>query len=830
MWKKARLPGSVLFAAVLLFGCGDQKLTLPGGDSAPDPTRPARLLQPGQFEEPCDSTVVRALLNAAGSPVGEVTVWNGPTMAYARLRASAGWELTEVWVGGARTPGGFPRTGGVVDPRRFQFGGVVSPALQEVVIEALHLGNPYNVLPGDDVLLAAFARPRPVGGSAIDAWARGTPFVPGQHPMHFPYTVQVCPPPNQPPTAEITAPEDGAGFAQGEPIEFAGTGHDPEDGELTGEALVWTSSRDGQIGTGTGFTRDDLSAGTHVIVLTATDSGGLTGTDSVTITVAAGPGSITLEDVTVGSGLMVASGGALLPAAPPGGTTVRIESSNPARVLLSLNSATAGTASIELALAEGVTVLGFWVHAVEGQTGAATLTATAAGFADGTATATAVQTQLSFQGLSASINVNAPDQPFRVRVAVPNLPNEQLVRRGGGGLEVTVASSNAAVARLVTSTAAGASVTARIPEGATLTPATVAAGGVALDPLTVGSTTITAAAAGAAGAEQQVTVNPSQPPPGSIKCGDLHPDSITQPGQIRVHTFSGSIGDDVLLTLVNTSNWGFASTARATIVTPSGAVMASFTANAHRRDTLPETGLYRLRVMADNLIQTGTYNFGLECLRPLGPTEGHLRSGDLFSGNINASGKVDLLTFDGSAGDDVLLTLVNTSNWGFASTARATILTPSGAVMASFTANAQRRDTLPESGTYIIYVQANNLVQTGSYNIGLESLRPLGPTEGHLQSGDLFSGNINASGKVDLLTFDGSAGDDVLLTLVNTSNWGFASTARATILTPSGAVMASFTANAQRRDTLPESGTYIIYVQANNLVQTGSYNISFLRE
>jgi hypothetical protein len=43
-------------------------------------------------------------------------------------------------------------------------------------------------------------------------------------------------------------------------------------------------------------------------------------------------------------------------------------------------------------------------------------------------------------------------------------------------------------------------------------------------------------------------------------------------------------------------------------------------------------------------------------------------------------------------------------------------------------------------------------------------------------------------------------------------------------------VMASFTANAQRRDTLPESGTYIIYVQANNLVQTGSYNISFLRE
>ena len=50
---------------------------------------------------------------------------------------------------------------------------------------------------------------------------------------------------------------------------FAGTGSDPEDGTLTGASLVWTSSINGQIGTGTSFSTTTLSAGTHTITLTA---------------------------------------------------------------------------------------------------------------------------------------------------------------------------------------------------------------------------------------------------------------------------------------------------------------------------------------------------------------------------------------------------------------------------------------------------------------------------------------------------------------------------------------------------------------------------------
>ncbi len=90
---------------------------------------------------------------------------------------------------------------------------------------------------------------------------------------------------NQSPTAAIISPADGAFFAPGTTIAFNGGGTDHEDGTLTGAALVWTSSRDGQIGTGSSFTRTDLSVGTHTITLSATDSGGAVGTAAVTIKV-----------------------------------------------------------------------------------------------------------------------------------------------------------------------------------------------------------------------------------------------------------------------------------------------------------------------------------------------------------------------------------------------------------------------------------------------------------------------------------------------------------------------------------------------------------------
>ena len=92
---------------------------------------------------------------------------------------------------------------------------------------------------------------------------------------------------NQSPTATISAPANGATYTQGQSVTFTGAGNDPEDGALSGASLVWTSSINGQIGTGASFSTTSLSAGTHTITLTAKDSKGATGTATITVTVSA---------------------------------------------------------------------------------------------------------------------------------------------------------------------------------------------------------------------------------------------------------------------------------------------------------------------------------------------------------------------------------------------------------------------------------------------------------------------------------------------------------------------------------------------------------------
>lgn len=92
-----------------------------------------------------------------------------------------------------------------------------------------------------------------------------------------------------PPTISISSPDNNGTYTAGDAISFDGSGVDQDGNLLAGAQLVWTSSLDGQIGTGATFTRDDLSEGAHEITLTGTDGFGETNSTSVDITVEAAP-------------------------------------------------------------------------------------------------------------------------------------------------------------------------------------------------------------------------------------------------------------------------------------------------------------------------------------------------------------------------------------------------------------------------------------------------------------------------------------------------------------------------------------------------------------
>ena len=90
---------------------------------------------------------------------------------------------------------------------------------------------------------------------------------------------------NSAPVVSITAPTNGATETAGDPVSFAASATDDVDGDLAAN-LVWTSDLEvDQIGSGGSFSTFGLSVGTHTIVAMVTDSGGLTGSATVSITI-----------------------------------------------------------------------------------------------------------------------------------------------------------------------------------------------------------------------------------------------------------------------------------------------------------------------------------------------------------------------------------------------------------------------------------------------------------------------------------------------------------------------------------------------------------------
>ena len=87
------------------------------------------------------------------------------------------------------------------------------------------------------------------------------------------------------PSASITAPTGGTSVAEGASLTLEGTATDPQDGDLGAGALVWTSSIDGEIGTGATVSFEEPSVGVHTITLTATDADGNTGSAVVSVSV-----------------------------------------------------------------------------------------------------------------------------------------------------------------------------------------------------------------------------------------------------------------------------------------------------------------------------------------------------------------------------------------------------------------------------------------------------------------------------------------------------------------------------------------------------------------
>lgn len=89
---------------------------------------------------------------------------------------------------------------------------------------------------------------------------------------------------NTVPVLTIKSPITNSEFNVGVSVPFSASAVDAEDGNISSK-IVWRSSINGKIGTGASFSKSNLSAGTHVITATVSDTSGESSSGSITITV-----------------------------------------------------------------------------------------------------------------------------------------------------------------------------------------------------------------------------------------------------------------------------------------------------------------------------------------------------------------------------------------------------------------------------------------------------------------------------------------------------------------------------------------------------------------
>jgi hypothetical protein len=94
--------------------------------------------------------------------------------------------------------------------------------------------------------------------------------------------------PERAPSVFVTGVTDGARVERHTLVELLAHAHDPEDGALGGEAVTWSSDRDGDLGSGRIVSTRDLSVGAHAIEARAVDAGGNVATAMITLTVVDG--------------------------------------------------------------------------------------------------------------------------------------------------------------------------------------------------------------------------------------------------------------------------------------------------------------------------------------------------------------------------------------------------------------------------------------------------------------------------------------------------------------------------------------------------------------
>ncbi|WP_107666422.1 Ig-like domain-containing protein [Cyanothece sp. BG0011] len=310
------------------------------------------------------------------------------------------------------------------------------------------------------------------------------------------------------------------------------------------------------------------------------------------------------------------------------------------------------------------------------------------------------------------------------------------------------------------------------------------------------------------------TLNFTQRDIEAILFGEVIEGTILNPGENEIFTFSGEIGQRVILDGISSDNFNV--TAR--LVSPSGVEVSNFLDLRFDNSsvTLIEAGTYQLIVEGGFNNATGDFSFRLLDADNATP----LMVDTPVMGDV-AANTSELFTFEGTAGDRIVFNNLDDDFAEFL-----TVYDPGNE---SIFAGFSNPITLESTGTYIVAV-SDNFSDNAVEDYNFEVRFPVTTVES-LTIGETVTGDIDESGNEDVYTFEGSAGQRLYFDGLFADSDFFSGSV--TINSPSGEQIPNFFGASTGSDafapfTLVEDGTYELTVRGVVGGSPGNYSFRVL--
>ncbi|MCI0710077.1 MAG: Ig-like domain-containing protein, partial [Chloroflexi bacterium] len=301
--------------------------------------------------------------------------------------------------------------------------------------------------------------------------------------------------------------------------------------------------------------------------------------------------------------------------------------------------------------------------------------------------------------------------------------------------------------------------------------------------------------------------------------------NLEVPGAEDVYLFQAGAGQSIVLNWLSGSN----SLIGWRLQGPDDSVLFDTRLQDHQA-VIPVNGTYTLTLYGLLPTSTGLYSFDLLSV----PTSEAftINIGDTISngvpapgaGNLEVPGAVDVYSFDGTAGQEVIFDWLGGVNvligWR--------LNAPDGTVLFD-SVLVDYQEILPQTGTYMLTLRGNGIDDFGVYAFQLVNVPPAQVF--NISIGDTVSdgvpapgaGNLEAPGAVDVYTFDGTAGQEVIFDWLGGVNvligWR--------LNAPDGIVLFD-SVLVDYQEILPQTGTYMLTLRGNGIDDFGLYSFRLL--